>query len=53
MKKIAFLHIKIGGTYSIIEALVIYWLPLWEMDTATQVQTLDEAVCISYNSNIL
>ena len=35
------------------EVPVVSWLWLQEMDTATQVQILDETDCISHNTNIL
>ena len=38
---------------SIMDALMVSWLSLWKMDMATQVQILDEAVCISYSANTI
>ena len=32
---------------------MVQWLMLWEMDTANQVQILEESVCISYRANTL
>ena len=36
-----------------IEAFEVYWLSLYEIDTITRVQILDEAFCISYGINTL
>ena len=37
----------------LMEAFVVLWLPLFEMDTVTRVQILDETVCISHSDNTL
>ena len=36
-----------------VEVFVVKWLSSQKMDTATPVQILDEADCISYSTNIL
>ena len=38
-------------SFAMLEMLVVQWLSLKETDTATQVQILDEAVCISHTVN--
>ena len=41
-------------TYNkIMEVPEVYWLSSKEMDTTTRVQILDEADCISHNTNTL
>ena len=35
------------------EVPVVWWLSSYEMDTAKRVQILDEADCISHNTNTL
>ena len=35
------------------EAFMMQWLPSLEIDTASQVQILDESVCISHCTNTL
>ena len=37
----------------VIEALVVSWISSLEMNRATWVQTLNEAVCISHSTNTL
>ena len=54
IKRINWNHkIIISIRYEYLEAPVVWWLPLWSMESVLQVQILDEIVCIYHDADNL